>query len=73
MAKLAPNSTKKFLLDTKYVGDFELDKMQGEGVMDFGNGEKYEGEFYDGEANGKIGLKFIFFDRFFFFNWSWFD
>lgn len=28
--------------------------MQGEGVLIYGSGDRYEGEFYQGVANGKF-------------------
>ena len=37
----------------RYEGEWENDKMHGNGKMDMGD-ESYEGEFYQGEANGRI-------------------
>ena len=36
----------------KYIGQFKLDKMQGEGRMIFENGDVYEGEFMNNHAHG---------------------
>jgi hypothetical protein len=38
-------------LHCKYEGDWKADQMQGEGRLDMGD-EYYEGEFYEGQANG---------------------
>jgi hypothetical protein len=41
----------------RYDGEFKNGKPNGNGVLDFGGGDKYEGEFKDGVEHGK-GLLF---------------
>ena len=37
----------------KYDGEWENDKMSGQGTFTFSNGEKYVGQFKDGKRNGE--------------------
>lgn len=42
----------------KYVGEWKNDKKHGKGVMEYKNGNKYEGSFFEGSITGKGTLNY---------------
>ena len=46
----------KFEFLDKYTGEWENDQMHGKGKLELVDDELYEGEFYQGEANGRFCL-----------------
>lgn len=42
-----------------YIGQFKASRYHGEGVMQFANGEKYEGQWCEGVPRGCVILLFF--------------
>ena len=42
-----------FINKDQYVGNWEEDKMSGQGTYTFANGDTYEGNFADNKFNGQ--------------------